>query len=559
MRINNNLLAMNAHRNALIVGNRVDKSIKKLASGKRINGAADDAAGLSISKKMRAQIRGMNQASRNIQDGISLIQTAEGALSEVHSLIQRGRELAVQASNDTFTADDRQKIQEEYIEIQNEVDRISAHTEFNTKKILNVNDATTKALKESIIQSLKDGWLESAANMVNTHYGLSPSTRTIDVNLYKGGPAGTLASVSTGYSVSGDTATVSSMTLNIDLTDFAPNTGADGENYLTNNGSFMYNDRIIAHEMVHAIMADQMGDDFFDMPTWFKEGTAEFIHGADDRVESDGLAASVARAEQLIAGASWTGSSLDYSASYIAVKFLHSELNSGRTMSNIMSDIQDGNNANDNTMGAILSNTSFTDLNDFRAQLVANGASIINITPGAGEADTGAIGGSDYGGGAKTPSSVVPTGSTSANPTNFNFVMPDTSAAADGPVKIHSGANSGQSLEIELTNISSADLGIASLDFVNNPNAAISAFNDAINAVSTQRSKFGALQNRLEYAHKVATNYAENLQASESRISDVDVAAESMAFTKNNVLNQAAQAMLAQANQVPQGVLRLLN
>lgn len=137
--------------------------------------------------------------------------------------------------------------------------------------------------------------------------------------------------------------------------------------------------------------------------------------------------------------------------------------------------------------------------------------------------------------------------------------MPDTSAAADGPVKIHSGANSGQSLEIELTNISSADLGIASLDFVNNPNAAISAFNDAINAVSTQRSKFGALQNRLEYAHKVATNYAENLQASESRISDVDVAAESMAFTKNNVLNQAAQAMLAQANQVPQGVLRLLN
>lgn len=543
---------MNAHRNTLLVGNKVSKSIKKLSSGKRINSAADDAAGLSISKKMRAQIRGMHQASRNIQDGISLIQTAEGALSEVHSLTQRGRELAVQASNGTLTSDDKSKIQEEYTAIQTEIDRISAHTEFNTKKILNVNDAATQALKESVIKSLQDGWLESAANLVNTHYGLSPSTRDIDVNLYKGSPAGTLASVRTSYAVSGDTATVHSMTLNIDLTDFAPNTGADGENYLTNNGSSMYNDRIIAHEMVHALMADQMGDDFYDMPTWFKEGTAEFIHGADDRVSSDGLAASVTRAAELISGSGWSGSSLDYSASYIAVKYLYTELTTN--MPTLMNAIKDGNDSNDNTIGAIIANTSFTSLNDFKTNLTANAAGIMNL----GNADTGSIGGSDHGGSSLDAQAVVPTGSSSVNPTNFNFVMPSTTAV-DGPVKIHTGANSDQNIEIELTNISSADLGLASLDFVNDAQGAISAFDDAINSVSTQRAKFGALHNRLEHALKVADNYAQNLQASESRISDADIAVESMAFAKNNVLNQAAQAMLAQANQVPQGVLRLLN
>src|SRR6056297_2220610 len=146
MRINNNLMAMNTHRQLGINNNATSKSVEKLSSGYRINRAGDDAAGLSISEKMRAQIRGLDQATRNAQDGISLIQTAEGALNETHSILQRMRELSVQAANDTYTSTDRQEIQKEIDQLTAEVDRIAATTEFNQKKLL---DGTTSALVSS--------------------------------------------------------------------------------------------------------------------------------------------------------------------------------------------------------------------------------------------------------------------------------------------------------------------------------------------------------------------------------------------------------------------------
>src|SRR6056297_1879796 len=143
MRINNNLMAMNTHRQLGINNSATSKSVEKLSSGFRINRAADDAAGLAISEKMRAQIRGLDQATRNAQDGISLIQTAEGALNETHSILQRMRELSVQAANDTYTSTDRQEIQKEIDQLTSEIDRIAATTEFNQKKLL---DGTTSAL-----------------------------------------------------------------------------------------------------------------------------------------------------------------------------------------------------------------------------------------------------------------------------------------------------------------------------------------------------------------------------------------------------------------------------
>ncbi|MEG2892632.1 MAG: flagellin [Clostridium sp.] len=137
MIINHNLNAMNSHRNMGINNNNSAKAMEKLSSGLRINRAGDDAAGLSISEKMRGQIRGLDQASRNAQDGISLIQTAEGALNETHSILQRMRELSVQAANDTNTTTDRGKIQEEMNALSAEINRISSQTEFNTKKLIN--------------------------------------------------------------------------------------------------------------------------------------------------------------------------------------------------------------------------------------------------------------------------------------------------------------------------------------------------------------------------------------------------------------------------------------
>ncbi len=136
MRINNNISAVNSYRNLTSVNERVDKSMEKLSSGLRINRAADDAAGLAISEKMRGQIRGLTMATKNSQDGISLIQTAEGALNESHAILQRMRELAVQSSNDTNTEEDREKLQLEIDQLRQELDRISTSTEFNTRKLL---------------------------------------------------------------------------------------------------------------------------------------------------------------------------------------------------------------------------------------------------------------------------------------------------------------------------------------------------------------------------------------------------------------------------------------
>ncbi|HID0769824.1 TPA: flagellin, partial [Clostridium botulinum] len=143
MIINHNLNAMNAHRQMAINTGNNGKAIEKLSSGLRINRAGDDAAGLAISEKMRGQIRGLNQASRNSQDAISLIQTAEGALNETHSILQRMRELTVQAANDTNVTVDRENLQKEVAELQSEINRISSQTQFNTKSL--INGAVSKA------------------------------------------------------------------------------------------------------------------------------------------------------------------------------------------------------------------------------------------------------------------------------------------------------------------------------------------------------------------------------------------------------------------------------
>ena len=136
MIINHNISAMNAYRNLASVNERVDKNMEKLSSGLRINRAGDDAAGLAISEKMRGQIKGLNMATKNSQDGISLIQTAEGALNETHSILQRMRELSVQSANDTNTTEDREKLQLEMNQLRQELDRVSTSTEFNTRKLL---------------------------------------------------------------------------------------------------------------------------------------------------------------------------------------------------------------------------------------------------------------------------------------------------------------------------------------------------------------------------------------------------------------------------------------
>lgn len=418
MRINNNIPAMNAHRQLNFNNTQSAKNMEKLSSGFRINRAGDDAAGLAISEKMRGQIRGLNMASKNAQDGISLIQTAEGALNETHSILQRMRELAVQAGNDTNTEADRGEIQKEINQLTSEINRIGNTTEFNTQKLLNGDktpgrDAVAATMTGTDISTLFNQKLDS--------------TGTFTLN----GQDITLTSVK---ALDGSTTAID------------------------------------ASKIAAALQTD--------------------IDAVFDGTEHDGVTFTVAA---------------------------------------------DGN---------ALKITSSVAGKDSAITVAGEGATTLGI---AGSA-----------------------------------VGADASAA----LQFQIGANQNQSMSLEIADLRAAELGIAvavtdpttadeklkvtdgtsdsmteqALDVSTHDTAAraITTIQTAIDTVSAERSKLGAVQNRLEHTINNLGTASENLQAAESRIRDVDMAKEMMTFTKNNILTQAAQAMLAQANQQPQGVLQLL-
>lgn len=380
MIINHNIAALNTYRQLTVNNAAGSKSLEKLSSGFRINRAGDDAAGLAISEKMRGQIRGLDQASRNAQDGISLIQTAEGALAETHSMLQRMRELAVQANNGTNTNDDLAEIQKEMDELVSEIDRIAGKTEFNTKTLL-------------------DGSL-----------GVQAADGTTSI--------ADLASAGISVSVSG---VASGETLTFGL----------AGNILSVTGT------------------------------------------------NSGIAQSITLDDATAVAA---GTTLNFNAIGLTMTFTAEADLSGTGI-----DIDEGNIA-----------TTGTEVN---FQIGANQDTKLAVSIGSMKAE--ALG-------------------------------TDTATGV---------------ADISAVNVTDAGAG-----FDNN----IKVIDKAISQVSAQRSQLGAWQNRLEHTINNLGTSSENLTAAESRIRDVDMAKEMMEFTKNNILQQAAQAMLAQANQQPQGVLQLL-
>lgn len=393
MRINHNIASMNTNRALGVNRGSTQKSLEKLSSGLRINKAGDDAAGLAISEKMRGQIRGLNQASRNSQDSISMIQTAEGALSETHSILQRMRELAVQSSNDTNTDADRKELQAEVKQLVSELDRIGNTTEFNTKKLL---DGSAKGVSEKVEGSLS----------VNNNSSLE-----ID--------QASLKALQTA--AKGNTAAA----------------GADG-----------------AYMLVKTESAKGTDGTFV-------------LYGPNGKPAGTEIEA--------------TGKTIDLDAAL------------GFTGSLTLSD-------NVSTMKV-------------------------------GESFTFVIGKGDAG-----------------------------SDKLEESIMAQIGANSGQTMFVSMGDMRSKAIGVDDINIESKFGAAVAieTVNNAITKVSSQRSSLGAIQNRLEHTISNLDTASENLQASESRIRDVDMAKEMTEFTKNNILTQAAQAMLAQANQQPQSVLQLL-
>ncbi len=365
MRINHNISALNTYNKMTVNQNAATKNMEKLSSGQRINRAGDDAAGLAISEKMRGQIRGLEQAATNAQDGISLIQTAEGALNETHAILQRMRELSVQSANDTNTQEDRNQLQNEVDQLSNEITRIAKDTTFNNSNLLDGSF---------------DGKFHIGAN----------AGQDLSVNI------GKMDSASLG--TTGSVTTAGLVVTNA--------TGEAIEVEITTNGA-----------------ADK------DLEATFTNNKLTITLGTDNN--------SAAKD------------------------------NDSETLATALNNLD-------------LEGLSFTVVDGKEAEKVTNTTDNLKATVG-----------------------------------------------------------------ISISTQADASNAITSLDA-------------AINSVSSERAKMGAVQNRLEHTINNLSTSAENLTAAESRIRDVDMAKEMMEMTKNNILQQAAQSMLAQANQTPQNVLQLL-
>lgn len=590
MRINHNIDAMNVHRNMNINLINNGKSMEKLSSGSRINRSGDDVAGLSISEKMRSQIRGLNQSAKNAQDGISLIQTAEGALSETHSILQRMRELSTQAANGTNVEADRKAIQSEINQLTSEVNRIGNTTEFNTKKLL--CSGLSGDVKDNIIRGLKSGWLEKSAELINRAYGIEATGSKLEVFVDEGIPYGELAHVG---------GTSEKLELHIDASDFANGDGDSGNNI---HGK-LYNDRIIAHEMTHAVMNSafgiaKMNDLHHNNKVWFIEGTAEGIAGADERlkriigngagIDNGKLNALATRANNLLNGAAWQGTDEDYSAGYVIIKYIK---DTGIDLKNVMNSVKANGSAGlDAAINIAGLKAGFE--NNFKNYITTK----VHLDWGSDESDVGSIIGSDHGGTAINAEGVID-GTTESKDQplagKFDITWPKGSES-NSDITLQIGANHGQSFNLKLRDMRASALRVSggtaggsvtskdglatakyteikevttgidgedaeyALDVSNHENAsaAIKIIDEAIGNVSEFRGQLGAMQNRLEHTIANLKTSSENLEASESRIRDMDMAKEMINFSKSDILMKASQVMIAHAEFKPQSVIRLL-
>jgi flagellin len=575
MRINNNLMAMNTHRMLGVNSVNGSKAIEKLSSGFRINRAGDDAAGLAISEKMRGQIRGLNQASRNAQDGISLLQTTEGALNETHAILQRMRQLAVQGANDTNVDEDRNQLNNEITQLKSEVDRIANTTEFNTKKTLNYGAQLQadgfSGVSQSVINTLNTKipeWLNDSMVAINDRFNIdypdSPTNRTMNVVYEQGASYGAAMATSDGGA---------NLTLRINLDSFVDNDG--------NLASEDVLDGLIAHEVMHAFQFTEMSEilnlGMSTEETWFAEGLSMLVQGGNGFITASG---SIGNPQSASVTGTFDNSTADYASAYVALKTLHEitvggisaiidELEGGATLDAAMAattqqdqgEVTKANGAYPDGSGYDTWSAFVTDLNsnDFDAYLTAS----TDFTQGTGTIVDAEIAGSSSN---LSSADTIPNGTGTAQVyTNFalNFTSDSGSTtASDTPETIlfHIGANSGQSITFSTFDATANGLGIDSINVSTQSTAddSITTISNAITTVSDKRAEIGAIQNRLEHSIKNLDVSSENLQASESRIRDVDMAKGMMEFTKNNILQQAAQAMLSQANQAPQGVLQLL-
>lgn len=568
MRINHNIAALNTYRQLSAASTAQSKSMEKLSSGLRINRAGDDAAGLAISEKMRGQIRGLEQASRNAQDGISLIQTAEGALNETHSILQRMRELAVQSANDTATESDRKEIQKEMDQLIEEIDRIGNTTEFNTKTLLNGGVGTS-------LVSSNSAALKGVSTTSDTKSGVYTVDFTAATRATLTSNAIATASGITNAQIININGTSISLSANDTLGEVASkinavsnstgvraavqqNTAAGSQRLVLETIEFGSEATINISSETSGVSLSNIG--LSSVTTLSAAGTdaTGTINGATAVGKGNTLTlkGTTNNAEGLTVEAVNTDTaatvSIDLGSDANAVTATGNIYVNGVSIAvadaDTMQGLVDKINAKSAESGvtASLSGTTLT----LTSMVKGDNASVTLEGDG-----TVRINSKNFTSGNDGVQS--DTGSSNINNSLNDGVI---TVNKDNVLKMQIGANEDQNMEVSINDMRATALGVQNIDVTTQAGAndSITTINKAIEKVSAERSKLGAYQNRLEHTINNLGTSAENLTASESRIRDVDMAKEMMEQTKNSILAQAAQAMLAQSNQLPQGVLQLL-
>ena len=485
MRIQHNIAALNSYRNLTGNNSAVSKNLEKLSSGYRINRAGDDAAGLAISEKMRAQITGLNTAQKNAQDGVSLVQTAEGALTEVHSMLNRMVELADQSANGTYdNAVDRANLQKEIKSLKDEINRIADSTNFNGINLLDGSLSTSK--------------LDVSATFAG-------ATNTIQQNAATGAVSTITAEAPTAQQ---------EYTLTVEYAD------ADGKLHKT---EVKYTAGANANDTATAIK-DAIAKNSELSSVFEIGGTAADVTLTSKVKGEDGAK---------VTSVSTTDASKVKNGTFTAGK------NATAETTNVNADIAAGDSIT-------LNGKTYEFVTDANAK-VSEGATAVIVGKTNAATIENLNKALDGTGIEVTAKGQNLTFSTTKNGAALTLQIGDTSADFN-------------QMEVSVGDMHADALGIADVDISTQAGAkaAVDKIKAAINSVSSTRGDLGAIQNRLEHTINNLSVTAENMTAAESRIRDVDMANEMMAYTKNNILVQSSQAMLAQANQIPQGVLQLL-
>lgn len=591
MRINHNLPALRALHQLTMNNSKLDKSLERLSSGLRINHSADDAAGLAITQKMDTQVRGLEQAKRNTMDGISLIQTAEGALNEVHSMLQRVRELSVQASNGTYDDEDRNAIQEEVKQLQDEILRISNNIEFNERKLLNgeidrrafpdyesiaqivsLSDTvepgeyklniSSDATKAKIVSSDCTTITEDGVVSLNGEEIKIYTTDTADMVFDKlRGLAEKIGATVTARNSAGDKDKFvfdTNMTIEFEMKEY----GSDHKLELKGSNKVLGHLGLVAQEVVGEDVKasiDSSGSDFSATATVSTNGniiTVSDINGFEMKFEAiEGTVSDNVAYKNGVAEASKTIAK-DKAEDY--VKTFMDALGTGKSLT-------DAQNLACTKVGIAttspvvsgVTNEVLKEGKDKANTLLAGSGDIISngLTAGKSEADI-------LDELSKMPSTPTKGEVNSALSAYKAAICNQTNVSVldAGPLDLQIGANEGQFMEVRIPNLSPKALGVHMLNLSTADGAqiAIGTVDVAIKQISSIRAKLGAYQNRLEHTVNNLSVASESMTEALSRIKDADMAYEMAQYTQRNVIAQAGTSMLAQANQRPQTVLQLL-